>query len=865
MSGGPPSLLRRFLGWMLPPGPVRDGLLGDLDELYRERARTRHRLLADLWYAGQLASVVFHYPLQRASALGSRDGPGLLQGVGSDARYALRTLRGSPGFTIATVATLGLGIAASLLLDAHGRASRPGPAGVASPERLVQLGAGPPGCDACTSMSGGAYAIVRGEARSFERMSRFAEWEPALRGASGGELLDGLRVGSGMFATLGVRPLLGRVLNEGDGAPGGERVVVLGEALWRSRLGGDSAVIGRSVFLDRVPYTVVGIVSDGLIFPDAVDRTQVWAPLVEGAEAASPQAGGEYRVVARLREGVTVASASAELAGLAARSERPAGAAELTFLARGILEEPGLTSAPLLLVLAVGVVLLVAWVNLSGLMIARLSARRRELVVRRALGAAPTHIVRQLVVEAMVLAVAGGLLGVTLASVATRVVLGTAPPVDPQAVGLALMLGGLGAVAVGAWPARQLGRAWRSHGLGDPSRTATGGADGARGRRALMVAEIACATVLLAAAGLLARTFVNIQEIEPGFDAEGVLAVRIWSPAHGPDDALPSEHVDELVRVLEAVPGVVQAGAVLGLPFGHGAPVRAFDIDGSGEAGSSYGPRARMQAASPGYFATLRIPLLRGRRFDDADGAGAPPVAIMNEAAVSTYFADDEPIGRSVVIDGVRSEVVGVVGTVFDGDQENPATPEIYRPMRQWPRASTWIALRIPEDPASLGTRVREAVRAYDADIAITRLVDMDDLRAQSMSSERTMLRLMAGFSLAAVLISVVGLYGLVSYSASQRVREFGIRLALGSSRGAVMGLVLGEGVRVAAAGAALGLVGAVAALRVMRSVLFGVSPTDPPTLAGVVAVVCGVALLATVVPALRATRADPLGSLNDA
>jgi putative ABC transport system permease protein len=271
-----------------------------------------------------------------------------------------------------------------------------------------------------------------------------------------------------------------------------------------------------------------------------------------------------------------------------------------------------------------------------------------------------------------------------------------------------------------------------------------------------------------------------------------------------------------------------------------------------------------MQAATPGYFGTLRIPVRRGRGFDDADGADAPAVAVLNEAAASAFFRAADPVGRSVVIDGVRSEIVGVVGTVFDGDQENPAIPEIYRPMRQWPHSSTWIALRIREAPMRTGADVRAAVRAFDADIAVTRLLDMEALRAESMSSERAMLRLMAGFALAAVLISAVGLYGLVSYSVSQRVREFGIRVALGAPRGAVLGLVVGEGVRLAATGAAIGLVGAVATLRVMRSMLFGVSATDPVTLAVVVALVCGVALLAAVIPARRAMRTDPSISLND-
>jgi predicted permease len=864
MIAGPPPFLRRILSWILPPGPIQDGLLGDLDELYRERARSG-RLRANAWYAVQLASAAVHYPLWGASGRSAGGGPRTVEGLGSDARYVLRTLRASPGFAIATVATLGLGIGATLVLDGYGRASRPGPAGIASPERLLHLGEGPPGCVGCVSMGSGAYGIVQDEARSFERVSRFAEWEPTLRGTSGGALLDGLQVSPEIFETLGVRPLLGRLFVAGDGEPGGEHVVVLGEATWRSRFGVDSTVIGQSVILDRVPYSIVGVVSDRFVFPDAVDRTEVWAPLAGNAAAASDESGIEYRVVARLREGATAASASVELAGLAARSAPSGGSREdATYLVSPVLEESGLVNAPTLLVVAVWVVLLISWINLAGLVVARLSARRSELAVRRALGATSSHIVRHLLVEATVLAVLGGLLGTAVAVAGTRAVLGTAQPVDLRTLRLVLVLGGLSSVVVGAWPALRYARPRRGHVLADGTRTTTGGIDSSRGRRALMVAEIACATVLLSATGLLARTFANIYRIEPGFDIEGVLAIRIWNPPAGYGDGLSAERIDELVRALGTLPGVVQAGAVLGLPFGHGAPQRAFEIGGRAASNSADRPRARMQAATPGYFGTLRIPVRRGRGFDDADGADAPAVAVLNEAAASAFFRAADPVGRSVVIDGVRSEIVGVVGTVFDGDQENPAIPEIYRPMRQWPHSSTWIALRIREAPMRTGADVRAAVRAFDADIAVTRLLDMEALRAESMSSERAMLRLMAGFALAAVLISAVGLYGLVSYSVSQRVREFGIRVALGAPRGAVLGLVVGEGVRLAATGAAIGLVGAVATLRVMRSMLFGVSATDPVTLAVVVALVCGVALLAAVIPARRAMRTDPSISLND-
>jgi predicted permease len=374
---------------------------------------------------------------------------------------------------------------------------------------------------------------------------------------------------------------------------------------------------------------------------------------------------------------------------------------------------------------------------------------------------------------------------------------------------------------------------------------------------------MALATVLLSTTGLLARTFMNIHRIEPGFITEGVFALRVWDPPDGSAPELQPERMDRLVQSLSAVPGVERAGAVLGLPFGHGAPTGTFQVEGSAVVPSAERPRARMQAATPGYFAALGVPLRRGRRFSDADGADAPGVAIVNEAFAERFLPDRDPLGRAVIVDGSRWEVVGVVGTVFAGDQEQPTAPELYRPMRQQPRPLVWIALRFRGQPGTLAPQVRTAVRAFDPDLAITGLLTMDELRAGSMASERTLLRLMAGFALAAALMSAVGLYGLVSYSVSQRAREFGVRTALGASSGAVLRLVLAQGLGLAATGAAIGLAGSLATARLTRSLLYGVAPGDPLTLAGVASAVCGVSLLAAWIPARRATRVDPTTSLR--
>jgi predicted permease len=870
--------MRRLLHGLLPPGRVRDGLLGDLDELYVERA-ARGRLSADLWYGRQVLSAAVHYPARRVWAWG-RWGAGAvtIDQIARDLGYALRTLRASPGFTAATVVTLGLGIGAVLTIDAHGRLGQPVAGGVEAPEGLVYLGEGPAACRRCVSMTGAGYATVRDRARSFERVSMFVEWEPTLRGMENGELVDGLLVMPEIFSTLGVRPLLGRLLVPEDALPASERVVVLGEGAWRRRLGGERTVLGRTLILDRTPYTVVGVVPGGVVFPHAGDPTEVWAPLLWTPEPASETTGPEYQVVARLRDGTTVPMASSEVGVLAAQSvrETPGLTPDRTYLVTPLLEQGAFATVPPPLVAAVGLVLLTAWINVAGLLVARLSARGRELAVRLALGAGARRVVRQLLAESMLLGALGALCGVAGAAVGARVLLGTAQPVDSQAFFLAMALGLGSGVAISAWPAVRFARPGRARRLADASRTSTGGTDAARGRRILSVAQVAFATVLLSATGLLARTFQNIYRIEPGFSADGVLALRVWDPPDASGNEPPAsgeeppasdeprtDRIDRLIRTLEAVPGVQRAGAVLGLPFGSGAPQRSFEIEGRVSARDDDRPRARMQAATPGYFAALEIPLLGGRGFSDADGADAARVAVINGAAAERFFRGGDAIGRGLIVDGSRWEIVGVVGTVFHGDQEQPATPEVYRPMRQWPQRSLWLAVGARGRPDALGPEVRAAVRGFDPDIAVTRLLTMDALRAGSMSAEQRIIRLMAAFALAAVLMSAIGLYGLVSYSVSQRTREFGVRTALGAPGAAVLRLVLGQGVRLAAAGAAFGVVGSFAALHVMRSLLFGVSPADPLTLGAAVAVVCGISLLSAWVPAWRATGVDPVGSLS--
>jgi putative ABC transport system permease protein len=785
--------------------------------------------------------------------------------LGQDVRYAVRQLRASRGFAAATILTIALGVGAITTMRGYRRYTTAQERTLRSPERLVALGQGRRECSRCVQMAAGNVLTLRSDARAFESISMFADWEPIVRGPDRTELLDGVRVSTEFFRTISIQPLLGRTLVPDDSAADRRHVVVLSERIWRLRFAADSAVLGRLVVLDRTPYTIVGIIPTTALYPRDAD---LWVPLVLAAGEAAERSRAAYRAIGRLRDGVTVQTAAAELAVIGGRltAAHPASMRDAALFATPMLalNQPDGDPQTTIFIAAMWVVLAIACINLAGLLVARLATRRRELAVRSAMGAGPGRIVRQLLVETMLLTALGGSLGALgavwgVAGLAGWPAVRAGAGLELESFAVALGIGLTCGLLIGLWPALRFARPTLVYELRD--RNATGGVDAARGRRTLVCAEVALAIVLLSAAGLLARSYQHMYAFDPGFRGDRVLAVRVkLSDAVVPDDG---RHVEQLVAAIAAVPGVERAGATLGLPFGHGWATGAFDVDGRPAATAEQRPRARLQATTPGYFAALGIPVMRGRSFMDADRAGAVPVAIVNQAAAERFFPGEDPIGRAVVIDSVRWQIVGVVGTVFTGNFDELAAPDIYRPLQQWERRLVWVAVRARGEPDALAPAVMAAVRAFDPDIAITRAMTMDALRAADMGSERKMLRLMGGFAVAALLICAIGLYGLISYSVSQRTRELGVRLALGATGAAVMRLVLGQGVRTAAIGGAVGIAGAAGVLRVMQSMLFRVSPADPITLAGVALGICVVALAAAYAPARRAMRVDPMTSLR--
>ncbi|MQA91279.1 MAG: FtsX-like permease family protein, partial [Gemmatimonas sp.] len=743
-------------------------------------------------------------------------GTRLIEDLWRDMRYAARQLRGSPGFAAATLLTLGLGIGATtMMMHTLGLSMPSEGSALVSPERLVYLGQGPTGCKGCVGMSAGNYLTVRDQVRSLEHLSMFAEWEPILRGAATSELTDGVQVTPDFFNTLQIRPMLGRTLVPDDSASDRQHVVVLKESMWRDRFSGDASVLGRTIVLDRMEYTIVGVVADEAAYPSY--DADFWAPLVLTPAQASEREQADYSVVGRLHDDASVQSVTAEVGGIAGQVqvEFPDLMGGLTFAVTPLpeLNRPSLDAVTLIFAVAVSLVFLIACINLAGLLIAKLSARRRELTVRRAMGAAPGRIARQLFAETILLAALGGAVGAVVAALGIRIVTGGTPPLFyGRGFAIALAMGLFSALLIGLWPAIRFARPRLAHQIREVTRTATGGVEAARVQRVLVIAQVALAIVLLSAAGLLARSFQKQYGIEPGFSTDRMLAVHVQNPPIEPEvpfsrirlsdpgSATPAdpERIDRLVRAIEAVPGVERAGAGLAIPFGivSSAGRGRFEIEGQPPVLPDQRPSARrMQAVTSGYFDALGIPILRGRGFTDSDSPDAPRVAVINRVIAERFFPDDDPIGRGVIVDSLRWEIVGIVGSVFYGSTEELASPEIYRPIQQWGGSSrVWIAISTRGDLPGIGREVTAAIHRFDPDIAITRLLTMNTLRDNTMGSERRLLRLMGAFALAALLISAIGLYGLISYSVSQRTREFGVRLALGAERQLVLRLASSSG-----------------------------------------------------------------------
>jgi predicted permease len=804
----------------------------------------------------------------------------------SDIRHALRALRRAPGFAALVIATLALGIGATTAIFSvvHGVLLRPLPYREA--ERLVTVSHFYPSLDNLEAgVSAPGFADYRDRARSLASVAVRAGWQPNLTGLGEPERLQGARVSGAYFSTLGVSPALGRALRPDEDEPGRQFVVVLSDGFWRRRFGADPRAVGRTVVLNGQAHEIVGVMPPR--FRDVFGpKVELWRPLALTAQQLSGGRTNEWlSLVARLAPGVTLERSSLELRTLATQLKREYPddyPPDWTLKATDLRTQGTGKIRPALLVLlgAVGFVLLIAAANVANLLLARGAGRLREVAVRTALGARRGHLVRQLLVESVVLALAGGALGVALAVGGVRALGALAPDalagadVRVDGVVLAFALGVSMAVGLlfGLAPALQTSRPGLQGVLREGGRGSVGDGSAQLARRVLVVAEVALALVLLTGAGLLGRSFAQLQRVSPGFDPRGVLTLTLALPqAKYPADTQRLAFFEALLPRLAAIPGVQAVGAVSDLPFGGGAATSSFTVEGHQPPEGTPGPWGDYRVALPGFHETLRIPLRRGRLFGAEDGPGARRVAIVDEETARRFWPGQDPIGKRISY-GTRPgteepewlEIVGVVGHARQEGLDDEPRPQVYLPYRQSANVGGLsLALRTAGNPERLVPLVREAVRGVDRDQPLSDVRTMEARIDASVGSRRLSTFLLGLFASVALVMACLGLYGLMAYAVAQRTRELGLRMALGAPQRSVLGLVVRQGLSLTLVGSAIGVAGSLGLARVIESQLYATRATDPLTLGAVVVLLTVVTLLATLVPARRATRIDPVTALR--
>ncbi|HEY2856246.1 MAG TPA: ABC transporter permease [Gemmatimonadaceae bacterium] len=801
-----------------------------------------------------------------------------------DVRYAMRALRRTPTFTIAAIIALALGIGATTAIVSVVRGVLLQPLHYADAGRLVVALH-----DGHNPVAPANFLDWRAQTHSFTDMAATELWSPALTGDADPEELSGLRMTSGMLPLLGVQPLLGRMFAADEDQPGNEQVVILSYGLWQRRFAGARDVVGRSVLLDGKQYTIIGVMPESFHFaPFWATHAELWAPLAFGKDASS-RASQSLRIFARLRPGVTLAGARADLGTVTARLEREFPGTNQNVQLRPLAQMVvGDIETPLIVLLAaVGFVLLIACANVAHMLLARAAARQRELAVRTALGATRRRIVAQLLVESSLLALGGGVGGLMIGAWGVHALVAAAPSIIPRVsivridVGVLLAMIAVTAgttLAFGLFPALRAARVDLAETFRDGSRSSSDGRESGRTRNLLVASEFTLALVLLVGAGLMIRSVVALEHVDPGLDPRNVVSMIVSTTGTPAADSSRHQYfyIDALERV-KALPGIVTASYINHRPFDGDMWGFQFRVEGRPHPKPGEWPKATYRVVFPGYFATMRIPILRGRDIEVADRMNTPKVVVIDEYTARRYWPGEDAIGKRLTFDdSTWVTVVGVVQNEVRDRLASPPAEEIFLPFFQERgyvngigarRAMTLVARVRCEgaecDPAAAVQPIRAAIRSVERNAPISGVVTLTSLMAEDTAEPRFYLVLLGAFATVAIVLAAVGVYGVMSYSVARRTREIGIRIALGARPASVVRSVVARGLIVAAGGATAGIVAAFGMTRLMRSILFGVSPTDAATFGAVTLVLLVVAVAASVAPALRATRVDPLTALR--
>jgi putative ABC transport system permease protein len=809
----------------------------------------------------------------------------------SDLQLGIRILLRNPGFSITAIFLLALGIGANTAIFSVVNAVLLRPLPYQDSSRIMQIWHVPPARSfpgiSLFSVSPANYLDWRSMNHSFEDMAAYGGARFNIGGKERPEAIQAAPVAPGFFSILRVQPILGRGFTPDDDRPGQGHVVVLGNALWRERFGADPSVIGQKIVLDGEPYTILGVMPPKFKFPS---WAQLWTPLAWTSEKRAIRGNHNYLVIGRLKPGVDIRAAQAELSAISTRLEQlyPEDDKGWGATILPLREQLVGNVRPALLVLlgAVAFVLLIACANVANLVLGKILARKKEIAIRSALGATRGAILRLVLAETLLLSVAGGAVGLFLARFGTTLIvkfladrlprfaeITLNAPVLAFTAFLALFAGAL----AGILPALRFTKTDVNEALKQGQGRGSSESGGGKTRTLLVVSEVALSLVLLIGAGLMVRTLWQLSNVKPGFDPNSLLTMTVSIPANKfPTPASYASFFERVLQQVRSTPGVQSAGVIDDLPMGRGGSHQPVAIEGQPVVPMSDQPEVDVRLISSGYLPTMRVPLLRGRDLTVDDVAGRTPAVLISESMAKRFWPHENPLGKHLTLTfypGVSREIVGVVGDVkLDSLDETRPVETVYWPLDQIfaPPSETWrsfpmsLAVRTGGDPMSLVTAVTSAVHQIDPETPLTDLTTMNELISDTLKPQRSNMFLLAAFAGLALVLTAVGIYSVLSYAVRRRVREIGIRMAFDASHSDVLKMIVTDGMKPILLGVTIGLAAALALGRVVSSLIYGVRATDPLTLGTVTVLLVAVGVLATAIPAYRATRVEPIRTLRD-
>jgi predicted permease len=813
-----------------------------------------------------------------------------LRNLISDFRFSLRLLRRNPGFAAAAIVVLALGIGANTAIFSVVNAVLLRPLPFDDPSRLMQVWHVPPAKSfpgmTMFAVSPANYLDWHSQSSSFEQMAAYGFRSFTMGGTERPEAVQAGAIASDFFPLLRVKPLLGRTFTPDEDQPGQGHVVVLGYNFWRDHFASDRNIVGRSVVIDGENYSVVGVMPETFRFPS---WAKVWVPLAWNNETRAVRGNHNYGVIARLKKNVDMRQAQAELSAISTRLEQlyPEDDKGWGAIIQPFREQLVGDVRPALLVLlgAVAFVLLIACANVANLVLAKTLARRKEIAIRTALGATRFVVLQQILAETVLLSVAGGALGLILArfgmTLIVKVLGDRIPPfmqitLDIPVLAFTLTVSVVAGVLAGVIPSVRFTKADVNEALKQGQSRGTSDARGGGTRRLLVVSEVALSLVLLIGAGLMIRSLWELRKVQPGFDPQNLLTMTVPIPAHRFSSPAGEIHLfeDALSRI-RALPGIDSAGLIDSLPLDGGGSHQPFTIEGRPAPPMSEQPEVDVRVISPGYVRAMHIPILRGRDLNDSDVAGRPAAVLISDSLARRFWPKEDPIGRHITLTffpGVTREIVGIVGdTKQDSLAETRPVAMIYQALAQltapsepWRCFPMSFTVRTNSDSMNSVTAVTGAIHQAAPDLPVVDVMSMNEIIAQSVSPQRFNMLLLACFAGLALVLAAVGIYSVLSYTVRRRVREIGIRMALGASNVDVVRMVLIDGLKPILVGVILGLAAALALSRVVSSLIYGVRATDPLTFAAVAILLLIVGVFATILPAYRAARIEPVRILRE-